>query len=317
MTRRRRFLMGMGAAAGAYLLLALLFYTPPGLALVARLVAPNRAARCGSPALAAYSPITLTAARVKSPTIRAWLTADDVRLDWSALPALFQYIVIDVCATHRGAAQSFRCCHKPETERGPVIDIARLLVPRELANRWRAGPSRCRRRAHLHYASLRDLCGAHHHRPPPGGTDLTAGGIARNAARGQATVREERRRNPWSKLLDLPGPRLINIAASAHGDATANAVAFTASAGALKRKAGAPSNCVRPRRSGFHRRLRRHIGAQRGHGLAVRADGQKAISTAPSTRPGSTRISISHRRVSNGIAATGAGARQAPTATPM
>ena len=41
MTRRRKILIGAGAAAGTLLLaLGLLLYTPPGLRLVARLVTP-------------------------------------------------------------------------------------------------------------------------------------------------------------------------------------------------------------------------------------------------------------------------------------
>ena len=66
MTRRRKILIGVGAAAGTLLLaLGLLLYTPPGLRLVARLVTPLSGGTVQVSGLDGFLPNHIIAARVE------------------------------------------------------------------------------------------------------------------------------------------------------------------------------------------------------------------------------------------------------------
>ncbi|MCP5412620.1 MAG: translocation/assembly module TamB domain-containing protein [Alphaproteobacteria bacterium] len=235
MTRQRKILTGLGAAAGAVLLLlGLLFYTPPGLGLVARLVTPLSGGAVRVIGLGGFFPNHLTAARVTVADEQGvWLTVEDVDLHWSALSALFSHIAIDDARARRVAVLR-RPVPSDSSGESPVIDIAHLSVPRiDLSAQAAGHAASVSAQGTLHYVSRHDLS-----------ADLTVarldtdgayridGGVIADVAHGRVTIREGAD-GILGTLLGLPGLGPVNVQAQAHGDARGNVIALAASLGDL------------------------------------------------------------------------------------
>ncbi|MBN9587603.1 MAG: translocation/assembly module TamB domain-containing protein [Alphaproteobacteria bacterium] len=236
MTLRRKILVGMGAvAATLLLLLGLLFYTPPGLSLVARLVTPLSGGKVRITGIGGFFPDHITAARLEVADKQGmWLSADDISLDWSALSALFNHIDIDDVRAARIAVLRKPLPSASQGE-GPVIDIAHLSAPRIALGAAIAGRDvTLSAQGRLHFVSLHDLS-ADLAATRPGSRDRYRinGAIVQDVARGRIAIRE----GPdgiLGTLLGLPGLGPVNVAAEARGDAVKNVLSISASMGALQ-----------------------------------------------------------------------------------
>ncbi len=235
MTRGRKILIAMAAAAAALLLLlGLLFYTPPGLSLVARLVCVLSGGTVRITGLGGFFPNHLTAARVTVADSRGvWLAAEDIRLDWSALSAVFNHIDIDDVRAARIAVLR-RPLPSTSQGEGPGIDIAHLAARIDVAAALAGRAVSLSAEGRLRYLSLHDLS-----------ADLAIarldnadryridGGIVHDVARGRIAIREGAD-GILGTLLGLPGLGPVNVAAEARGDAAKNVVSLAASIGALE-----------------------------------------------------------------------------------
>ncbi len=236
MTWKRKILAGAAAAAGALVvLLGLLFYTPPGLSLVARLVGSLSGGTVRLVGLGGFFPNHITAARVEVADKQGvWLTAEDIHLDWLALSALFNHINIQDIRVARIDVRR-RPLPSASQGEGPVIDIARLSAPRiGLAAAVAGRAVTLSARGGLHYASLHDLSAdLMVARLDNGDRYRIDGGVTRDVAHGRVSIREGAD-GILGTLLGLPGLGPVNVEALARGDAVNNALSLKASLGALE-----------------------------------------------------------------------------------
>jgi translocation and assembly module TamB len=226
---------GLGAAGGLLLLLGLLLFTSPGLAIVGSLVRLLTGGDVTVEGLSGSSPNALQAELVViSDPQGPWLRIEKASLRWSALAALGNHIAIrDVTAARvvllRRPAPSAR------ESKPTLFEIDRLSLPNvEIRPAVIGRPVTLGASGALHYLTLRqfaaDLVISRRNR-----SDLyrIAGGIERDIARGNITIREGED-GILAELMELPGLGPINLAARASGTRAANALSFSLSAGPLR-----------------------------------------------------------------------------------
>ena len=225
-----------GAAGAILLLLALLLFTPPGLALVGKMVRPLTSGTVTVGNLSGTFPNRLRAASVEiSDSQGPWLHLTGITLDWSAFSALRNHIrVRNVTAAHIAV---LRRPIPSESESGetPRIDIAhfrftRIDIHAPVIGRQVALTAE----GALAYTSRHQLS-----------ADITASrldkddryriaaGIAQDVARGSIAI-QEGADGILGDLAGLPGLAPVNLQARADGNSAANTVSFTLTAGPLK-----------------------------------------------------------------------------------
>jgi translocation and assembly module TamB len=229
----------IGAATGAVvLLLALLLYTPPGLALVARLVSPLSGGTVRVQGLGGLFPNRLHVDKLEiADDGGVWLTIDQASLRWSALAMLADHVSVqDISAARITVLRQ----PIPSGKAGgatPRLDIERLSFPHiDLAGPVIGHPVTLSAAGALHYTSLHqleaDLAIA---RLDNADSYRIAGVITADVAHGNATIREGAD-GILSKLAGLPGLGPINLTAQADGDANANRLFLIVIAGSLQAK---------------------------------------------------------------------------------
>jgi translocation and assembly module TamB len=227
-----------GAAGAILLLLALLLYTPPGLALVARLVSPLSGGTVRVQDLGGFFPNHLTVAKLDvADDDGVWLTVDNASLRWSALAMLADHVSVEDISASRVTVLRRPLPSGKAGGTTPRIDIEKLSLPRiDLAAAVIGHAVTLSASGALHYISLHqleaDLLVA---RAGTGDRYRIAGGIAADVAHGSATIREGDD-GILGKLAGLPGLGPVNLTAQADGDAHANRLFLILSAGALQAK---------------------------------------------------------------------------------
>jgi translocation and assembly module TamB len=227
-----------GVAGGSVLLLALLLYTPPGLALVARLVSPLSGGTVRVQGLGGLFPNRLHVARLEiADDGGVWLTIDNASLRWSALAMLADHVSVENISAARITVLRQPIPSGKTGGAAPRLDIEKLSFPRiELAAPVIGHAITLAASGALHYTSLHqleaDLLVA---RADNADRYRIAGSIAADIAHGSATIREGAD-GILGKLAGLPGLGPVNLTAQADGDANANRLLLTLSAGALQAK---------------------------------------------------------------------------------
>jgi translocation and assembly module TamB len=163
-----------------------------------------------------------------------WLQADNVSLEWSALPALANHIVI-----HKVSATKISISRRPRNAQKSSgttsrIDIDLLSLPHIALGASLAGHrALLAARGSLHYASRYDL-GADIVVTRPGSSDryVARGTIADDVAEGSLAITEGTD-GLLGQLIGLPGLRPVNLRATASGSRATNAISLTLSAGVL------------------------------------------------------------------------------------
>jgi translocation and assembly module TamB len=233
MARRARYSL---AVLGAIILaLLLLFYTPFGLAGVARLVGAFSSGTVRIVGLGGVFPNRLQAERVEVADVEGpWLRLEQVSLRWSALAALRDHLAVrEVRAARVVVLRRPVPSRKPE-QKGPRLDIGHLVLDRiELAAPLIGHVVTLSASGSLHYTSL-DSFEADLLVLRAGNNDSyrIAGGVAGGAAHGAVVLREGAD-GILGKLANLPGLGPVNLTAQASGDNTLNAVSLHLSAGLL------------------------------------------------------------------------------------
>jgi translocation and assembly module TamB len=227
-----------GVAGGIALLLALLLYTPPGLALVARLVSPLSGGTVRVQGLGGFFPNHLHVAKLEvADDAGVWLTIDSASLRWSALTMLADHVSVqDISAARINVLRQ----PIPSGKAGgttPGLDIEKLSFPRiDLAAPVIGHAVKLSASGALHYTSLHQLeADVIVARTDNADSYRIAGGITLDVAHGSATIREGAD-GILGKLAGLPGLGPVNLTAQADGDANANRLFLTLSAGALQAK---------------------------------------------------------------------------------
>jgi len=226
----------IGAILGALMLAALaLFYTPPGLSLVARLVTSLSGGTVRLVELGGFFPNRLHVAQLEIADRRGvWLRAEQVSLRWSALAMIANHLVVDEVT-----ASDIRVLRRPVPSgkaggETPRIDIEKLDLPRiEIAPPVIGHAAILSAAGQLHYTSLHeldaDLLVA---RVETSDSYRIAGGISADVAHGTITIHESAD-GILGKLAGLPGLGPVNLTAQADGDTRANRLALSLSAGPL------------------------------------------------------------------------------------
>jgi translocation and assembly module TamB len=229
----------IGGVAGAILLLlALLLYTPPGLALVARLVSPLSGGTVRVQGLGGLFPNRLHVAKLEVADAGGiWLTIDSASLRWSALAMLADHVSVqDISAARITVLRQ----PIPSGEAGgptPRLDIENLSFPRvDLAAPVIGHAVTLTASGALHYTSLNQLkADLAVTRTDNADGYRIKGDITAGVAHGSATIREGTD-GIVGKLAGFPGLGPINLTAQADGDATANRLFLSLAAGALQAK---------------------------------------------------------------------------------
>jgi len=236
MERMRTIVKWSGVALGAVvLILLLLFYTPPGLTLVGRLVGSLSGGTVRVTGLSGFFPNHLRVVRLEVGDAEGvWLSIDNAVLDWSALSMLSNHVAVDKVTAARIAVLRRPIPSGANNGETPRIDIATLALPRiEIGAPVIGHAASLSASGVLHYASRHDL-----------NADLLvarldnsdryriAGGITADIAHGRASI-SEGADGILGKLAGLPGLGPVNLSAEAAGDASANQVHFILTAGAL------------------------------------------------------------------------------------
>ncbi|HVV26512.1 MAG TPA: translocation/assembly module TamB domain-containing protein [Rhizomicrobium sp.] len=224
-------------ACGALLLaLGLLFYTPPGLSLVARLAGSLSGDMVQVEGLSGFFPNRLNARRIAIADVNGvWLEIDEASLQWSALAAIANHISVrDISATRIAVLR--RPIPSTTTSKGenPQIDIDRLSLPRiEIAAPVIGRAAVLSMSGSLHFTSLHqmeaDLAVT---RATSSDSYRVQGGIAQDVAHGSVIIREGAD-GILGKLAGLPTLGPVNVTAQAGGDRAANNLSFALSAGPL------------------------------------------------------------------------------------
>ena len=226
---------GLGAAGGLFLLLGLLLFTSPGLAIVGTLVRPLTGGDVTVEGLSGSSPNHLQAdAVIISDMQGPWLRIEKAALRWSALAALRNHIAIrDVTAAR--AVLLRRPVPSGRQSEPTRFDIDHLTLPQmEIAPSVIGRPVTLAATGALHYLTLRQF-NADLDVSRRGNRDhyRLAGGIDRDVAQGEAAIHEGDD-GFLAELLDLPGLGPVNLSARASGSRGANALAFVLIAGPLR-----------------------------------------------------------------------------------
>ena len=167
-----------------------------------------------------------------------WLRADQVSLNWTALPALWGHIAVQKLAAGQVAVLRQPLASKDPSETTPRIDIAEISLPRIVLAPAVAGqPAILAAHGTVQYVSWHDLR-ADLAIVRPGSSDKYSvqGAIIDDVANGKVTV-SEGGEGLLGGLLGLPGLAPINMSAVASGGRDANALALAFTAGALSARA--------------------------------------------------------------------------------
>ncbi len=233
---RRIIAFSVGGVTGVMLALVVLLYTAPGLSLVGRIANSLAGGAVRITGLSGTSPNHLRADRLEVIDVEGvWLTLDNVVLDWSALSMLSNHVAIEKVAAARVLVLRRPISSRTSNGSTPRIDIAALQLPRiEIGAAVIGHAARLSLRGALHYVSRHDL-NANLLVTRVGNADRyrIVGGITADVAHGSAVVNEGAD-GVLAKLAGLPGLGPVNLSAQASGDAGANQIRFTLSAGALR-----------------------------------------------------------------------------------
>jgi translocation and assembly module TamB len=233
--RRRIAGWSLGLFGTLGLALLLLFYTPPGLLLVGRLIGLFSGGQVQVDGLGGLFPNRLHAQRLEiSDRSGIWLKVEQISLTWSALAMLRNHASIDSVSASRMTVLRRPIPSAASGRRTPRVDIEHLSTPQIVLAPPVIGHAVTLSAAgSLHYVSVHQLK-----------ADLLvirigsadryriAGEIASDVVRGTATF-SEGADGILGKLVRLPGLGPVNLSAQATGDATANAVTFRLSAGPM------------------------------------------------------------------------------------
>jgi translocation and assembly module TamB len=229
----------IGALLGALMLAALaLFYTSPGLSLVARLVTSLSGGTVRLVELGGFFPNRLHVAQIEiSDSQGVWLRAEQVSLRWSALAMITNHLVVrDV------AASDIRVLRRPVPSgkaggETPRIDIERLDLPRiEIAPPVIGHAAILSASGRLHYTSPHELdANLLVARVETSDSYRITGGVSADVAHGTITIHEGAD-GILGKLAGLPGLGPVNLTAQADGDTRANRLSLSLSAGPLTAK---------------------------------------------------------------------------------
>jgi translocation and assembly module TamB len=223
--------------AGAFVMtLILLLYTPPGLALVGRLVAPVTGGRIRIEGMGGFFPNHLHAARLEiADRTGTWLQIEGASVDWSALAMLRNHLAVDNVSAVNVVVLRRPVPSRSSGGEGPRIDIARLSLPRILLAPPVTGHAVSLSAAgDLHYVSIhRMAANLVVTRLDNRDSYRIVGDISDDVAHGTAEIHEDSD-GILGKLANLPGLGPVNFFARAMGDAAANRMAFRLSAGALR-----------------------------------------------------------------------------------
>ncbi|HKB95510.1 MAG TPA: translocation/assembly module TamB domain-containing protein, partial [Rhizomicrobium sp.] len=224
---------GLGALV---LLVALLLYTPPGLNLVGRMVSPLSGGAVRVDGLGGFFPNRLHAARLEiADSGGIWLQIEQASLRWSALSFVSNHIAVREISAARIAVLRRPIPSGAVGGETPRLDIEKLSFPRiALAAPVIGHAASLSASGALHYTSIHqleaDLLIA---RAGNNDSYRVSGSIASDVAHGTATIREGAD-GILGKLAGLPGLGPVNLTAQADGDANANRLLLTLSAGALR-----------------------------------------------------------------------------------
>ena len=225
----------LGTIGFAALVLAMLLYTAPGHYALAHLIAPLTGGTVKVRGLSGDLPDSLHADLVEIGDVQGvWLRIENVSLDWSALAVLGNHFEI-----HRVTAAKLVLLRMPVQENSntttPQIDIGSLAVARiEIAKSLMGREAVLTAQGSLHYLSRHQLS-ADLSIVEIGGSDRyrAKGSIDRDVANGSIRIREGAG-GTLAGLFGLPGLGAIDLELQAGGDRTANTVAITLAAGALR-----------------------------------------------------------------------------------
>jgi translocation and assembly module TamB len=217
------------------LALLVLMRTAPGHRAVEWLVARATGDTVRVTGLGGALPNHLKAARIELwDENGAWLRAQNIVLEWSAISAIFNHVSV-----RRVSASDVAVLRQPLSDgsqtQTPRIDIDRLEFPRvALAAPIAGRPAQLSAQGRLAYVSRHDLS-ADLSITRAGSSDRYGirGSITGDVAQGEATV-SEGDDGILGALISLPGLRPVNLRAVASGDRRANTVTVTLSAGALQ-----------------------------------------------------------------------------------
>lgn len=223
-----------GAAGTLVLLLALLFYTPPGLLLVGRMVSSLSGGDAKVEGLGGFFPNRLHADRVEIADKKGvWLQIEQASLRWSALALLSNHVRVEEISAARITVLR-RPIPSGAVGTTPLLDIAHLSLPQIALEAPVIGHAVVLSAAGaLHYTSLHQLSAdLLVTRAQSSDRYRIAGSVVSDVAHGTAAI-SEGDDGILGKLLGLPGTGPINLAARADGDARANRLFLTLSAGPL------------------------------------------------------------------------------------
>ncbi len=226
---------GAGTLGLMALMLLGLMRTAPGHTVVEWLVAKATGGDIVIAGLDGALPNHLRAARVELHDADGlWLRVENVSLDWSALPALWNHI-----AVHRLAADRIEVLRQQQPSNtastsATRIDIDDLALPDiALAPALVGHRANLTARGSLHYVSRHDLSADMIvTRAASADRYVAQGAIVRDVANGRVTVTEGAD-GLLGKLIELPGLSPVNLSATASGSRNRNTMAVTLSAGKL------------------------------------------------------------------------------------
>ena len=225
----------VGLAIVAMLTIGLL-RTPPGHAALALLIGELSGGEVRVQGLSGDLPNDLHADVVELRDAKGvWLRVENVSLDWSALPAVNNRILIRRASAARIAMQRMPVSEKSPEGETPRIDVAALSVDRiEIAPAVMGHAALLRAQGSLHYESVHraraDLTIA---RLDSSDRYIVKGGIDDDVADGTVFIAEGAN-GILAGLIGLPGLKPINLQARATGGRGANRMTFQLSAGALR-----------------------------------------------------------------------------------
>jgi translocation and assembly module TamB len=248
--RRRIAGWSLGLFGTLALALLLLFYTPPGLLLVGRLIGQFSDGHVQVEGLGGFIPNRLRAQRLEiSDSGGTWLRAENISLTWSALAMLRNHAAIDYVSASRVTVLRRPIPSGAPRRQTPRIDIGHLsmsqivLAPPVIGHAVTLSAV-----GSLHYVSVHEM-EANLLVIRIGSTDRyrIAGEVASDVARGTVAV-SEGADGILGKLAGLPGLGPVNLSARATGDTAANALTFQLSAGPLRAN-GHGTVALTPRRA--------------------------------------------------------------------
>ena len=225
----------VGAAGGALLLFALLLFTPPGLALIGRMVHPLTGGAVTVEGLGGASPNRLSAASVEIADAQgAWLRLTNVTLDWSVFSALRDHIRVRDVTAERIAVLRRPIASDSEESETPRITVAHFRFTRiDIQTPVIGRQAALTAEGALAYTSRHQLSAdVTASRLDNGDRYRIAGGIAQDVAQGRIAI-QEGADGILGDLAGLPGLGPVNLQARAGGTGAANTLSFTLTAGPL------------------------------------------------------------------------------------